>query len=226
MLKRPATLSSVNEKISLISKYIPWTYHWIINKELDKYKTILDIGCGNGSFMYMFNQNKNYEITGVDIFKPSVMAARRTGIYKRVLAQDIRKLNFNKKSFDMAISNHVIEHLNKQDGFKLLKDMENMAKKKVIVITPMGEFEQDEYGGNKYQKHKSSWYSQDFIKLGYRVIGQGLNIYNRNKLLNSFLNIIGPLNNVFFLFHVLLQPFLATRYKYCHQLICVKEING
>lgn len=226
MLRRPATLSPLNEKISLISKYIPWTYHWFVDRELKKNKTILDVGCGTGSFMYVFNQNKDYEITGVDIYMPSAREARRTGIYKKVMVQDIRKLNFKNKSFDVVVSNHVIEHLNKQDGFRMLKNMENIAKSKVIVVTPMGEFEQHTYGGNKYQEHNSAWYPEDFVKKGYKVIGQGLNIYTRNKLINRFCNSIGPLNNIFFLFHVFLQPLLATQYKYCHQLICVKEING
>ena len=226
MPKKPATLSFINEKISLISKHIPWTYHWIVRRELDsKYRTILDVGCGTGAFMYVFNQEGKYKITGVDIHKPAVIEAIKTGIYHKVSLMDIRKLNFKKKSFDVVISSHVIEHLKKADGYKMLHAIEHIAKNKVIIITPMGEVEQHTYGGNKYQEHISAWYPEDFAKKGYKVIGQGLNIYRRSNLLNKFLSVIGPLNNLLFIIHVVLQPFLATRYKYCHQLICVKEMN-
>lgn len=214
-----------NKIISLISTKIPLSYYGIVRKEMGKAPlNILDVGCGNGIFMSVLNSKKNFKVTGVDIFSPYLRLAKKTGAYSRLIRQDINKLTFPDKSFDIVICNHVIEHLKKEDGLKLLKCFEKIARKKIIVVTPIGFLEQDERDDNKHQRHLSSWVPHDFSKLGYKVIGQGLNIYYRNKLINRLSNRIGVLNNFFFFIHVIFQPLISKRYSLCYQLINVKKI--
>lgn len=212
--------------IGKLSVRIPWSYYGLVVNRLGKRKTsLLDVGCGDGGLMSTLNDKRKYEVTGVDIFGPDLERARKTGAYKRLVKSDIRKMKFKDDSFDVVFSAHVVEHLMKKDGLQLLKKMEEIAREKVIIITPIGKKrEQEAHSGNKYQEHKSGWLPKDFSKKGYEVTGQGLRVYYENKAINKILGKVGHLNNLIFLLHVVFQPLLAKRFiGYAHQMICVKE---
>ena len=56
----------------------------------------------------------------------------------------------------------VIEHLEKEEAIRLIEDMEKIARKKIIITTPVGFLENYEADGNLYQTHKSGFYPEDF----------------------------------------------------------------
>jgi predicted SAM-dependent methyltransferase len=78
--------------------------------------------------------------------------------------------SFPSKSVDTIIFTDVIEHLNKKDGYELIKHAERVARVQVILFTPLGYLPQchpngqDAWGlsGGKWQEHKSGWYLKDF----------------------------------------------------------------
>lgn len=153
---------------------LPFTYAWIIKRHIGKSKKLLDIGCGDGSFMAQINADKAYGVIGTELFGPYIKKAQKTGAYKEILKKDIRILKFPKKSFDITLSSQVIEHLTKKEGNQLMKAMEAIARKKVIIGTPHGHFHQEGYDHNHLQEHKSAWEIADFTSSGYHVYGQGL----------------------------------------------------
>lgn len=67
--------------------------------------TILDVGCGTGSHSLLFSE-RGYSVTGIDISKRMIELAKRKASKERsnveFIAQDMRKLNLNKR-FDCAI---------------------------------------------------------------------------------------------------------------------------
>lgn len=74
-------------------------------------------------------------------------------------------------SVDSVYLIDVIEHLPKEDGEKLLKITEKIAKKQIVIFTPLGLVEQETLKGGKdawglsgaeYQEHKSGWMPEDF----------------------------------------------------------------
>lgn len=224
MTYHPPSMTLLQEFICFMSARLPGSYLSIVRNELGGTGSVLDIGCGNGAPMYILAKGSSLRITGVEIFAPSARQARETGVYTKVIQRDARFLNSPKKSFDKTISMFVLEHLKKKNGISLLKKMEEIARKKVIVVIPMGECEQHEYEGNVHQEHLSQWYAKDFLRRGYRVIGQGLNIYDKNPLLRTLLVSIGPFNNLIFLFHILFHPFIKNQYRFARHLICIKDL--
>jgi hypothetical protein len=78
--------------------------------------------------------------------------------------------SFPSKSIDSIIFTDVIEHLEKKDGYELIKHAERVARVQVILFTPLGYLPQshpngkDAWGlnGGKWQEHKSGWYPNDF----------------------------------------------------------------
>lgn len=158
---------------------LPFTYPWLIKRNIKKFKikTILELGCGKGAFGELINDKGEYRITGVDIFEPYLKVCRDGGKYEKVMKIDLtKKLPFKDKSFDMVVCLQTIEHLDEKAGLSLIKKMEIIAKKMVLITTPNGDCLQDEYDENKYQRHLSAWIPLDFEKRGYQVFGSGLKL--------------------------------------------------
>ncbi len=142
-----------------------------IERELSGCKTVLDVGCGKNSPLR--NIKKTFYSEGIDIHEVSLKESMKKKIHDKYIKEDIRKLkkHYKEKTFDSVIALDVIEHLKKNEALELIKNMENIAKNKIIILTPNGYQDQDELWGNPYQKHLSAWHISDLEQLGYDVRG-------------------------------------------------------
>ncbi|MEP7103968.1 MAG: class I SAM-dependent methyltransferase [Candidatus Dojkabacteria bacterium] len=150
----------------------------IIEKEVKGCESLLDVGCGGYSPLKDINKNLKTSV-GVDGFKPSIESARKRKTHTENKVIDVLEIGkyFKNKSFDCVVALDLIEHLTKEQGEKLLKEMEKIARKKVIIFTPNGFVPQGEYDGNIYQIHKSGWGFKEMERKGYKVFGlNGLKI--------------------------------------------------
>jgi hypothetical protein len=75
------------------------------------------------------------------------------------------------RSFDCVVALDLIEHLTKEDGRRLLRAMERIARRKVVIFTPQGFLPQHAVGRNEFQRHLSGWEVDEMRGMGYRVIG-------------------------------------------------------
>ena len=164
-----------------ISKFQNIFFFWVLEKNLSGYKAVLDVGCGDNSALG--NIKRNFKSEGIDAYKKSILISKKKRLHDKYKIGDIEKLStyYKKNSFDACVAIDVIEHFKKKDAIKLIKDMEQVANKKVIILTPNGFYEQHDYLGNPYQIHRSGWNKNDLRKLGYQVYGlRGLK-YLRNE---------------------------------------------
>lgn len=137
-------------------------------------RSILDLGSGQGKPMAMIKFWRHIErAVGVELYKPYIDQARQLGLYDQYLIEDIRKINFPSKSFDVVMASHVLEHLSQKEGWNLLSKMEKIAKKQVIIATPIGEIYQPMFDENILQEHRSYFLPEQFIKRGYKIIKYG-----------------------------------------------------
>src|SRR3989344_1898918 len=173
----------VNTQSTGINAIPCWLYRNIYTKILPDFvrelnaatngcETILDVGCGARSPIEHFSK-KFHRSVGVDMHKPSIEISRSAGIHSEYKQIDILHIEkrFKLHSFDCVIVLDVIEHLKKKEGFKLLRQMEKLARKRIIIFTPTGFLPQGEYDENPWQVHKSGWEVEEMQRLGYRVIG-------------------------------------------------------
>jgi len=128
-------------------------------------RSCLDIGCGRGAFKSL----KYLRAAGCDIYQPSLVRAREKGYYENLLRCDARYLPFKAKSFDVALCVEVIEHLDKTEGEELLRRMEEVAGRQIIVTTPWGFCPLEERYDNPYLNHRSAWLPEEFEEMGYEV---------------------------------------------------------
>ena len=101
-----------------------WSYSEQINREnflslleRDASAKLLDLGCDNGEFTIeaskIIGTNRIY---GTDLIKERLKKTKEKGIY--IIKADLnKKLPFNSDTFDVIISNQVIEHLINIDLF-------------------------------------------------------------------------------------------------------------
>jgi SAM-dependent methyltransferase len=133
-------------------------------------KSVLDVGCGTDSTVRELGISQS---TGLDAYAPSIEKARQLKTHDKLVLGDVRDLrsNFGPKSFDACVALDVIEHLQKPDGFKLMSEMEQIARKKVVFLTPSGFLPQGNTDADDYQRHYSGWEPAEMKGHGYKVFG-------------------------------------------------------
>lgn len=160
---------------------------WIIDKSAE---SILDIGCGQGFPMKMIkNRMRVKKSIGVDLFKPYIEIGKKLKIHNKYIISDVRKIKFSNKSFDVVLALQILEHLNKVDAWKMLEKLEKIARKQIIIATPIGKMYHPPVDDNKLQLHKSAFYPEEFEKRGYNTIRFGRKeILGENGLVHKINN--------------------------------------
>ncbi len=124
--------------------------------------------------MRFIGRRMRFVSVGADIFLPYLKECRSERTYAAVVQCDVRFLPFRSNSFDVVLCMEVLEHLERDGGERLLNEMERVARLQIILTTPLGSYEQHEYDGNSYQKHRHIWSPATLKRLGYRVVGHGV----------------------------------------------------
>jgi hypothetical protein len=85
------------------------------------------------------------------------------------------------KSFDAVLALDIIEHFVKSDALFLIKEIERIAKKKVIIVTPNGFWPGMLSGPG--QVHLCGFAYDEFKKFGYKLWGGwGLHASGQKKI--------------------------------------------
>lgn len=190
-----------------------------LKKAVGDSKSILDVGCGDNSPI-RYVSNNIYKV-GVDIHKPSIQKSKLKKIHNKYYHINILDLEkkFGKNSFDCVVALDIIEHLTKEEGYKLLKLLEKIAKHKVILFTPNGFLPQGDINNNPWQVHKSGWEVEEMNKKRYRVIG----INGWRPLRKEFAHIKYRPKVLWRLFSDISEFFVKNNPEKAFQLLCIKN---
>lgn len=156
-----------------------------LSSELEDAESILDIGCGNNSPLNHIPNRCHLYVVGIDLFLRYIRESRRKSIHDEYVLADITQMPIRQKSFDCVLALDVLEHLTKQQGYELIRNMERIARREVIILTPNGYQMQSEYDQNPLQVHRSGWTADELRHMGYDVRGiDGLKLLRgeRSKL--------------------------------------------
>ena len=145
-------------------------------------RTALDVGCGDLSPLAV--HRPDIVTVGVDSDGPALERARRQELHDHYLQGNFDTFTNQQlcapiggRKFDLVGCFGVIEHLPKHQGFELLRRMESLSARYVIVDTPNGFVPQGPEYGNEAQRHLSGWFREEFEGHGYSVYGvTGTNI--------------------------------------------------
>ena len=144
-------------------------FHTKINEFILPASSVMDIGCGIRpqqyiipDFLICVEPHQEY----VEILKKNLSNTNSV-----IIPFDARSAlaTFPDKSIDSMFLIDVIEHMPKEVGKEILIECERIARKQVIIFTPLGFMPQEVHDndgwnlhGRKWQEHKSGWYPEDF----------------------------------------------------------------
>ncbi len=186
-------------------------------KDAENITSVLDLGCGvNPAASYLPD---SIHKVGVDMVKEHEITNNKLNKYYQLNILDIEK-KFKKKSFDAVCAFGVIEHLEKEDGLKLMEMMENIASKKVIIHTPNGFLPQYD-ADNPYQNHRSGWETKEFEQRGYSVTG----MHGWKKLRGEHATIKYKPKYFWIPFADFTQLFMKNRPEKAFQLFAIKDLD-
>jgi SAM-dependent methyltransferase len=153
---------------AVVARITPYGLYWTMRRALRDCRSILDLGCGTDSMVQQFTHGRF--VVGVDRYLPSLRRNQELSSYSALVNGDIAESPFGSGSFDAVVALDVIEHFEKEAGFRLLGAMERVARRRVVVFTPNG-FVPQAAGENPWQEHRSGWTVEEFEARGYVVSG-------------------------------------------------------
>jgi ubiquinone/menaquinone biosynthesis C-methylase UbiE len=193
-------------------------------------KTLLDVGCGKGFVSRFITQPGKRFTVGAEIFGPDLREARRNRSHSAFVQCDARSLPFKRDSFDAVLCSEVLEHVDKLEGVKLIQDLEDIARRKVLLSTPAGLLPTDpetnrtqEEETNPYQKHRAGWGAEELKALGYRVYSP-LFLHKIEKYLTSRQQTWAWLLNI--IIQSAAAPLVWISPRFGGHLFCVKELDN
>jgi ubiquinone/menaquinone biosynthesis C-methylase UbiE len=114
----PVVEAYVSSKMHAINQYITFS----------KEAKVLDVGCGNGHFLYFFDGHaKAY---GID-YSESML---RLNPAKKISLMDANCLAFDDNSFDIVFCHQILHHVT--DIKNVINEMSRVSKKYVIIVEP------------------------------------------------------------------------------------------
>jgi len=210
-----------------VGPYLPATSMNTIWRRIDRQgRSILDIGGGQGEPMSFLSKKQKLELrVNADISLSHLKESKRKGTHDEYILCDARHLPFKKKSFDIVLCLETIEHLRKEEGFKLLPSLEEIARRQVLLSTPVGEKIVTEL--NKVEEwpwcHFPSWCPAELHKLGYKVRGEGFPCIKGCLLVastNKALSLLGHL------LYPIASPFVYFFPDRASGMTCIKSLSG
>ncbi|MDA8763112.1 class I SAM-dependent methyltransferase [Flavobacteriaceae bacterium] len=98
----------------------------------EQFSTVLDVGCGEGSFLKLL-QGENRELWGIELIEKQAKKAKETfkNIFSGPVEDNLSKLPEN--HFDVVFFNDVLEHLS--DPYSVLEQIKKHLKKDGVVIS-------------------------------------------------------------------------------------------
>ena len=87
---------------------------------------VLDVGCGDGSFLELLMKEKNCTGLGLDISPEMVHEARERGVRAEVTDLDRDEFSIGKRRFDYVCALEVLEHLH--HPISLLREITKISK--------------------------------------------------------------------------------------------------
>ncbi len=94
---------------------------------------ILDVGCGDGFYLYLLSHMGDFNLTGIDSDPVALKIAKKQigRKYIKYVVGDVLKMPFKKESFNKIVCSEVLEHL--EDDEQGVKEIKRVLKKNGVA---------------------------------------------------------------------------------------------
>lgn len=149
----------------------PYTY---VREATEDGKSLLSLCCGIGLEL----SGLPGEVTAVDIVPQYLEQVKHRCPQAKTVCSDA--LSFAKSqptdSFDVVSIIDGIEHMDKETGLKLVREMKRITRNKILLFTPEGYLRNEPHnawgieGADEHQTHKSGWTRLELKDLGFQLV--------------------------------------------------------
>lgn len=198
-------------------------YHELLEEAVGDAESVLDVGCGDRSPVHRFSR-RAARLVGVDAHPASIERSRAAGIHDEYVLADVRTIGdrFAAGSFEAVVAIDLIEHLEAEDGLRLLEAAEAIARRRVVIFTPNGFVRQSAREDNPWQVHLSGWSARRLRSLGYDVRG----VHGLRALRGEEARIRWRPRRLWHLVSDLTQPLASRVPSLAYQLLAVKDVEA
>ncbi len=138
--------------------------------------SVLDLGCGEcaSAVSRQVLEIPCRHLVSVDVHEPALTSLRSkpctAGAHTllHVSMQDVGGLVELIRP-DVTLFIDSLEHLEMAAAVSLLEMVERYTRQRVVIWLPLGNCPQEEYGGNPFQRHLSTWTTELLTERGYEV---------------------------------------------------------
>jgi len=118
-----------------------WRHYFSKHLPAGKDALILDMGCGDGNFVYWLHQEGYKNTNGIDISQEQINSGKSMGIDKLQCVDMMQFLNENHTKYDLIIARDVIEHFTRNEVFEILPLVNKNLKEggRFIMQVPNGQ---------------------------------------------------------------------------------------
>lgn len=150
-----------------VNKPVIYKYLKEISKE-GKNISILDLGMGSGEFGLLVRSIfcDKARLEGVEVWTKYKNPLWE--LYDKIIISDLTKIKI--KQYDIILFIDVLEHLDRDEGERILDMIEQKATKAIVISTPTSLFPQGKLWGNPYETHKYFWDESELIRRGYKCL--------------------------------------------------------
>lgn len=154
-------------------------------------ESLLSLCAGIG---YELNGLNTQDITAVDIVPQYLETLKNSYPHVKTVLSDVLKYTHAQPSNSVDVISIIdgIEHLTKIEGLLLMKEMERVARKEILLFTPQGGkkdgFVKNEphnawgiEGGDEHQVHQSGWKLSELEELGFDLLYSEESISQHNE---------------------------------------------
>ena len=147
-------------------------------------RSALDIGIGMGKFGFILREVCDWchvlrdgvqrvskekwqsRLDGIEVCSGYITPLQEY-LYDKIYIGPAQEIACKLGNYDLIFLGDVIEHFEKNEGQQLLDILFEKANLGVLIITPVGEYEQNGIEGNPYEKHRSAWSYEDLRRFPY-----------------------------------------------------------
>lgn len=138
---------------------------------LNSKSTILDVGCGKGFLLYDFRELiPGITVAGIDISEYAIQNAMED-VKPSVSVENVKKLPFADKTFDLVIAINTVHNLPLEDCFVALQEIERVSQKYKFIIVDAWRTEEEKQNMIKWNLTGLTYFSTDGWKELFKLAG-------------------------------------------------------
>ena len=143
-----------------------------LQKYIDPENEVIDFGCGLMPATRKLNCKKLIAIEKwfpyVNQLRKELFHLKHIHVWELALAGPFLS-NIESNSTDISLAIDVVEHFEKEDALRLIKHMERISRKRVIIFTPEGFVPNEREENTELQRHRCGFLPIELEEIGYEV---------------------------------------------------------